>query len=236
MPLFKKSNKSRQLSQQLVPFGIPTHIALGPLGFSADLGLNASAQGENDSPHIVLRDNSMDHRLDPSGPSDPTHGRAGGITPVHELDTSQNVPEEDPGRAAHNLRPAESPSEAPTQGVVEAEGVVTGDSPDTPPKDVSGVDHVGNDADDAIQPARSGGRDWKDRAIGGAALVFDVAKAAAEAFGPLKAALEAASTVYDQYKFTSSGFQSAAIMIDYYQRLTIIISAETNIIEFSSDF
>ena len=44
------------------------------------------------------------------------------------------------------------------------------------------------------------GRDWKDRAIGTAALVLDVAKGAAEAFGPLKAVLEAVSTVYDQYK------------------------------------
>ena len=117
----------------------------------------------------------MDHRLDPFGPSTPTHGRAGGITrrrdlpqtmgqmlmilaAVHGLDTSPNVPEEDPGRAAHDLRPAESPPEAPTQGVVEGDGVVTGDSPDTPPEEVSDVGHVGNDADDAVQPARSGGR------------------------------------------------------------------------------
>jgi len=47
------------------------------------------------------------------------------------------------------------------------------------------------------------GRDWKDRAIGGAALVFDVATAAAETFGPLKATLEAISTVYNQYKVRS---------------------------------
>ena len=109
----------------------------------------------------------MDHRLDPSGPSIPTRGHAGGITrrrdlsqpmgsmlmflvAVHGLDTSPNVPEEDPD-----------------------------------------------------QTPRPAGRDWKNRAIGGAALVFDVAKAAAEAFGPLKAALEAASTVYDQYKVRS---------------------------------
>ena len=45
MPLFKKSNKSRQPSQHLASFGIPTHIALGPLGLSADLDLNASAEG-----------------------------------------------------------------------------------------------------------------------------------------------------------------------------------------------
>ena len=31
-------------------------------------------------------------------------------------------------------------------------------------------------------------------------LAFDVAKAAAEAFGPLKAALESVSTIYAQYK------------------------------------
>jgi len=47
------------------------------------------------------------------------------------------------------------------------------------------------------------GRDWKDRAIGGAVIVLEVAKATAEAFGPLKAALEAASTIYNQYKVHS---------------------------------
>ena len=46
-------------------------------------------------------------------------------------------------------------------------------------------------------------RNRKDRTIRGAGLVFGVAKAAAEVFGPLKAALGAASTVYDQYKVRS---------------------------------
>lgn len=46
-------------------------------------------------------------------------------------------------------------------------------------------------------------RDWKDRAVGSAALVFDVARGAAEAFGPLKAVLETVSTVYNQYKVCS---------------------------------
>lgn len=40
-------------------------------------------------------------------------------------------------------------------------------------------------------------------AIGGTGLAFDVAKAAAGAFSPLKAALEAASTIYNQYKVRS---------------------------------
>lgn len=43
-------------------------------------------------------------------------------------------------------------------------------------------------------------RDWKDRAAGSAAIVLDVAKGAAEAFGPLKAVLEIVSAVYNQYK------------------------------------
>ena len=47
------------------------------------------------------------------------------------------------------------------------------------------------------------GRDWKDRTIGSAALVLDVAKGAAEAFGPLKAVLETVSAVYNQYKVLS---------------------------------
>ena len=45
MPLFKKSEKSRQPFQQLAFFGIPTHIAVGPLGFDADLGLGAGPEG-----------------------------------------------------------------------------------------------------------------------------------------------------------------------------------------------
>lgn len=46
-------------------------------------------------------------------------------------------------------------------------------------------------------------RDWKDTVIGGAGLVLDVAKGAAEAFGPLKAVLATVSTVYGQYKVHS---------------------------------
>lgn len=117
----------------------------------------------------------MDHRLDPPSPSVPTHGGEGDITrrrdlpqsmgpmlmiltAVHELDPSPNVPEEDPGHAARAPRPAESSPETPTQEVVEGEEVVAGGSPDAPPEDVSGVDRVGNDAEDAVQPARSGGK------------------------------------------------------------------------------
>ena len=44
------------------------------------------------------------------------------------------------------------------------------------------------------------GRGWKDTAISGAELVFEVAKGASEAFGPLKAVLMTVSTVYNQYK------------------------------------
>ena len=44
------------------------------------------------------------------------------------------------------------------------------------------------------------GRGWKDTAISGAELVFEVAKGASEAFGPLKAVLMTVSAVYDQYK------------------------------------
>ena len=37
MPLFKKSKKSRQPSQQPMSLGIPTHIAIGALGINAEL-------------------------------------------------------------------------------------------------------------------------------------------------------------------------------------------------------
>jgi len=45
MSLFKKSKKSRKPSQQLVSLGIPTHIAVGPLGISADLVPEISSEG-----------------------------------------------------------------------------------------------------------------------------------------------------------------------------------------------
>lgn len=47
------------------------------------------------------------------------------------------------------------------------------------------------------------GRDWRDRTAGGVALALDVAKGAAGVFPPLKATLEAISTVYSQYKVYS---------------------------------
>lgn len=46
-------------------------------------------------------------------------------------------------------------------------------------------------------------RDWKDRTVGGAELVLDVAKGVAEAFVPLKAVLQTVSVVYNQYKVCS---------------------------------
>jgi len=45
MPLFKKSKKSRQPSQKIASLGIPTHIAVGPLGISADLAPEISSEG-----------------------------------------------------------------------------------------------------------------------------------------------------------------------------------------------
>jgi hypothetical protein len=45
MSLFKKFKKSRQPSQQPVSLGIPTNIAIGPLGFNADLDLDAGPEG-----------------------------------------------------------------------------------------------------------------------------------------------------------------------------------------------
>lgn len=48
-------------------------------------------------------------------------------------------------------------------------------------------------------------------ALGGAGILFDVASAAAEAFGPLKATLSAISTIYEKYEvrlqsFAQNGF------------------------------
>ena len=42
MPWFKKSKKSRTPSEHPISLVIPTHVALGPLGFSADLGIDTA--------------------------------------------------------------------------------------------------------------------------------------------------------------------------------------------------
>ena len=137
----------------------------------------APTAGDNDgsSSRIVIRDNSADRRLDPSDPSTSTPGPKDGVTRrriilqlislmltilivIRERDTSSNVPDEDPGHAAHDLRPVDLLPEAPTQEVVKDKGVVTGGSPDASPIHVFGVDHVGKDADDAVEPARPGGK------------------------------------------------------------------------------
>jgi hypothetical protein len=45
MSLFKKHKEPRQPSNQLVSLGIPTHIAVGPLGLNVDLDLDARPEG-----------------------------------------------------------------------------------------------------------------------------------------------------------------------------------------------
>ena len=43
-------------------------------------------------------------------------------------------------------------------------------------------------------------RGWKDTALGGAAILFGVAKEAAEVFAPLKATLGAVYAIYKNYE------------------------------------
>ena len=45
MQRFKKSKKPRQPSQEPAAFGIPIHIAIGPVGFGATLDLEDSPEG-----------------------------------------------------------------------------------------------------------------------------------------------------------------------------------------------
>jgi len=84
MPWFKKSKKSRQPSQQLA-LGIPTHIAVGPLGLNADLDPNAGSEG---------RRNPAIDRTDLTTVSGVTSGRTSSI--IHRdsvnrrLDSSSN--------------------------------------------------------------------------------------------------------------------------------------------------
>jgi len=144
-------------------------------------------------------------------------------TALHEGKVPSNAPNEQLIHNAPDLHP-ETQSEVQNQGEREDHGTVAERPSETPSEHVPGDNCAGQDAHDTVKSGRSrgecpcrgtalpcidllgGGKDWKDRAIGGAAIVFDVAKAAAEAFGPLKAALEAASTVYNQYKVRSWPF------------------------------
>jgi len=98
MPLFKKSKKPRQPRQQPASSGIPTHIVVKPLGISADLAPDNSPEGafrsvtdgadlttvagvdDGRGSRVVLRDGSVDRRLDPSSPSTSIPGREDGIT------------------------------------------------------------------------------------------------------------------------------------------------------------
>ena len=133
----------------------------------------APTAGENDgsSSRIVIRDNSADRRLDPPDPSTSTPGRKDGVTrrriilrpispmlmiltAIHKRNTSSNVPDEGPSHVAHDPRPADPLPEALAQEVVDDKGAVTGGSPDASLGHVSG----GKDADDAVQPARPGGK------------------------------------------------------------------------------
>ena len=61
-----------------------------------------------------------------------------------------------------------------------------------------------------------------DRALGRAAFVVELAKGAAEAFGPLKAVLESISVVYDQYRVCScpsvQGFPLTTPLLEHCRR------------------
>lgn len=45
MSFFKKNKKFRQPSRQAASLGIPTHIALGPLGIGVDLDPESGSEG-----------------------------------------------------------------------------------------------------------------------------------------------------------------------------------------------
>ena len=45
MPLFKKSSTPLTPSQRIVSLGIPTHIAIRPVGFGADLDPEIDTEG-----------------------------------------------------------------------------------------------------------------------------------------------------------------------------------------------
>ena len=105
--------------------------------------------GESDdrSARIVLRDNNMDRRLDPSGSSTPAPGFKDDVTRRCILLQLMN-PMLMILTAIHGGNTSN----------VSDEGVATGGSPDTPSEHVPGDDHVGNDAHDAVQRARSEGK------------------------------------------------------------------------------
>ncbi|KAF9786263.1 hypothetical protein BJ322DRAFT_775760 [Thelephora terrestris] len=191
----KKYKKLRQPSREPASLGIPTQIALGALGINVDLDLGTGAEGGSDGKgsKIVFQARDVGQRLHASGASTQTPEHKGDVTPVHEQEREREVPSNAPNEQRDPIAPDLPAAESGPRGR-DPEG-----------EDIGG-DLIGEDAHDPIQSGRSKTveRGWKDRAIGGTALVFDVAMGISEAFSPLKAALQTVSVVYGQYKETAA--------------------------------
>lgn len=134
-----------------------------------------TAAGENNGeiPTITLRENTVDKRPNPSGPSTPAPGHASDIarvcillqlmgpvlmilTGVHEPDVTSNIPNKEPDRAAHDLRTC-SQSEPQYRGEREDQRAAAEGPSEVPPVYISGNDNIGGDAHDAIRQWTSQG-------------------------------------------------------------------------------
>ncbi|KAF9646545.1 hypothetical protein BDM02DRAFT_3118483 [Thelephora ganbajun] len=157
MAWFKKSKKSRQPPQPLASLGIPTHIAIGSLGLSADLDLGISSQAANNGRVSLVgsRDRSGDRRLHASGASTPTHGREDGVTLLlereHEREVPSNAPNQQLSYDIPDLSSAESQSEVRNRVECEDRGTVTRQPPEPPPERISKDHHIGEDVDGSVQ-------------------------------------------------------------------------------------
>ncbi|KAF9643223.1 hypothetical protein BDM02DRAFT_3192003 [Thelephora ganbajun] len=212
MPWVKKPKKSRQPSQQPMSLGIPTHIAIGPLGISTDLAPDIGPEAVNNGrgSRVVFRDRGMDQRPLASGASTPTHGREDGVTLLHEREHEPEVPPNAPNEQlshdAPDLSSAGRQSEVRNRVECEDRATVTERPPEAPPEHISEGDHTGKYAHDTVQSGGSGVVEGygKDTAHGAITARIDVPKGPAQGFGSLKAVLGAISAVYTNHKKTAA--------------------------------
>ncbi|KAF9644979.1 hypothetical protein BDM02DRAFT_3131408 [Thelephora ganbajun] len=199
MPLFGKSKKSHQHSQQLVSSGIPSHSSVRPLGIGIDPASDIGPEGINNGggSRIVPRDRRMDQRPLASDASTSTPGNEGENTPVHKREHGQevlsNIPNEHFSRNATDL--SERELEVQNRGECEDQGTVAGRRSKAPPKHVFN-DHICEDVHDTVHlGSRVLERVHRDTTFRATAVPVDVPKDPVGGFGPLKVVLGTISAI-----------------------------------------
>ncbi|KAF9643540.1 hypothetical protein BDM02DRAFT_1414393 [Thelephora ganbajun] len=100
----KKSKKSPKPSPKHVFPGIPANIAVGPLGFRAELDIDPDDEGSNRSSRIVFQDNSGEGE-EPPAPEVSTSGVAV-VGTGHRSDPARNATDTGEGEGGRKLAEA----------------------------------------------------------------------------------------------------------------------------------